>query len=64
MVFIQTDVTNQMRSLYDQDFVGWTEQVALALRQGNWAGLDVENLIEEVEALGKSDRRAIKICFI
>ncbi|NJM46075.1 MAG: DUF29 domain-containing protein [Alkalinema sp. RU_4_3] len=53
-----------MRSLYDQDFVGWTEQVALALRQGNWAGLDVENLIEEVEALGKSDRRAIKICFI
>jgi hypothetical protein len=60
MVFIQTDVTNQTRSLYDQDFVGWTEQIALALRQGDWAGLDIENLIEEVEALGKSDRRAIK----
>jgi Domain of unknown function DUF29 len=60
MVFIQTDVTNQTRSLYDQDFVGWTEQMVTALRQGNWAGLDIENLIEEVEALGKSDRRAIK----
>jgi Domain of unknown function DUF29 len=60
MVFIQTDITNQTRSLYDQDFVGWTEQIVTALRQGNWAGLDIENLIEEVEALGKSDRRAIK----
>ncbi len=31
-----------------------------ALRQGDWAALDVENLIEEIEALGKSDRRAVK----
>jgi hypothetical protein len=60
MIFIQTDVMNQTRSLYDQDFVGWTEQMVTALRQGDWAGLDIENLIEEVEALGKSDRRAIK----
>jgi hypothetical protein len=60
MVSIQTDLINQTRSLYDRDFVGWTEQVVEALRRGNWAALDVENLIEEVEALGKSDRRAIK----
>jgi hypothetical protein len=60
MVSIQTDLINQTRSLYDRDFVGWTEQMAAALRQGDWAALDVENLIEEVEALGKSDRRAIK----
>jgi hypothetical protein len=60
MVAIQTDLGSQTRSLYDRDFVRWTEQVAAALRQGDWAALDVENLIEEVEALGKSDRRAIK----
>jgi hypothetical protein len=60
MVSIQTDLMNPVRSLYDRDFVGWTEQVAEALRQENWAGLDVENLIEEIEALGKSDRRAMK----
>jgi Domain of unknown function DUF29 len=60
MVSIQADFTNQMRSLYDRDFVGWTEQMIEALRQGDWAGLDVENLIEEVKALGRSDRRAIK----
>jgi Domain of unknown function DUF29 len=60
MVSIQTDLASQTRSLYDRDFVGWTEQVAEALRRGDWAALDVANLIEEVEALGKSDRRAIK----
>jgi Domain of unknown function DUF29 len=57
---LQTDLINQTRSLYDRDFVGWTEQMVEALRHGDWAGLDVANLIEEVEALGKSDRRAIK----
>ncbi len=60
MVSIQTDLASQTRSLYDRDFVGWTGQIAAALRQGDWAAIDVENLIEEVEALGKSDRRAIK----
>jgi Domain of unknown function DUF29 len=60
MVSIQTDLASQTRSLYDRDFVGWTEQMVAALRQRDWAALDVENLIEEVEALGKSDRRAIK----
>jgi hypothetical protein len=75
MTVIPTDLANQapnqatsqaqtqpatQTSLYDRDFVGWTEQVVAALRQGSWMDLDVENLIEEVEALGKSDRRAIK----
>jgi hypothetical protein len=60
MVSIQTDLASQTRSLYDRDFVGWTAQVVEALRRGDWAALDVANLIEEVEALGKSDRRAIK----
>jgi Domain of unknown function DUF29 len=58
MVSIQANFTNQTRSLYERDFVGWTEQMGEALRRGDWAGLDVENLIEEVEALGRSDRAA------
>jgi hypothetical protein len=45
---------------YDQDFYTWTQQMAVALRQQNWAALDIENLAEEIEALGKSDRRALK----
>ncbi|MFE4105559.1 DUF29 domain-containing protein [Almyronema epifaneia] len=45
---------------YDQDFYAWTQQMAAALRQQNWAALDIENLAEEIENLGKSDRRALK----
>lgn len=42
---------------YDQDFLQWTQQQADYLRQGYWVGLDADNLIEELEALGRSDRR-------
>jgi len=43
---------------YENDFVGWTDQQAALLRgmpQLNNAGLDVENLAEEIEDLGRSD---------
>ena len=49
------------RGLYDVDFVAWTEQQAEALRAAAHGGtnqpLDWENLAEEIESLGKSDRR-------
>lgn len=52
-----------MSDLYDQDFVGWTEQQARLLRevaaQGTNLPLDWEHLIEEVEALGRSEKRAL-----
>ena len=37
----------------------WTQTQADALRAKNWAVLDLEHLAEEIESLGKSDRRAI-----
>ena len=52
----------ETRSLYDEDFVAWTEQQAEALRaagRGTNQLLDWENLAEEIESLGKSDRRAL-----
>ncbi len=42
-------------SVYEQDFVRWTQEQAAALRSiaaGGNARLDYENLIEEVESLG------------
>lgn len=45
-------------SLYDTDFVQWTEQQAQYLRDGRYEYLDLENLIEEIEELGKSDQRS------
>ncbi|NJN22964.1 MAG: DUF29 domain-containing protein [Leptolyngbya sp. RL_3_1] len=47
-------------SLYDTDFYHWTQAMASALRQGCWQDLDIDNLIEEIESLGRSDKRAIK----
>ena len=48
-------------SLYDRDFVLWTEQQAAAMRRakGSNLPLDCENLAEEIESLGKSDRRSL-----
>jgi hypothetical protein len=44
---------------YHTDFYLWTQQQADLLRQGALSALDVENLIEEIESMGKRDRRAI-----
>ena len=46
-------------ALYDQDFYTWTQEQAALLREGAWQDLDVTNLAEEIESLGKSDRRAL-----
>jgi len=50
--------------LYDQDFVRWTEEQGDALRQAACNGtnlpLDWENLAEEVESLGRSERNALR----
>jgi hypothetical protein len=48
-------------ALYDRDFVLWTEEQATQLRRCKNSNLplDWENLAEEIESLGKSDRRGV-----
>ncbi|MEH1913736.1 DUF29 domain-containing protein [Nostoc sp.] len=48
-----------MSATYKADFNLWIEQTAQLLRSHRWHEVDVEHLIEEVEGLGKSERRAI-----
>jgi hypothetical protein len=52
----------KLSALYDEDFVRWTEEQAAALRRakGSNLPLDWENLAEEIESLGKSDRRELR----
>jgi hypothetical protein len=45
---------------YDDDFFAWTQEQARLLRDGELADIDVENLAEEIESVGKSDRREIR----
>ncbi len=44
---------------YNEDFFLWTQQQAALLRQGQWNRLDTANLAEEIESIGKSDRRSL-----
>ena len=45
---------------YDQDFYGWTQEQAALLRAGCLHELDIANLIEEVEAMGRSEKRELE----
>ena len=42
-------------SLYDQDFLAWTEQQAALLRAGRLDQLDLDNLAEELDTMGRSE---------
>lgn len=44
---------------YEQDFYGWTQAQARLLREGRFTELDVANVVEEIETLGRSERREL-----
>jgi hypothetical protein len=44
---------------YTTDFNVWVKKTVQLLREGCWNEIDLEHLIEEVESLGKSERRGI-----
>jgi hypothetical protein len=45
---------------YEHDFYGWTQEQAALLRAGRLQDLDIENLIEEVETMGRSEKRELE----
>ena len=44
---------------YNTDFYAWTKEQAQSLKAGQWAQLDIENLVEEIESLGKQERQQL-----
>jgi hypothetical protein len=50
----------QTTTLYEQDFHAWTQQQAELLRSGRFQALDVENLVEELDSLGKQQRQELR----
>jgi flagellar biosynthesis regulator FlaF len=48
------------KSLYDRDFSKWLETTADQLRAKDYANLDWENLIDEIDTMGKRERRSLK----
>src|SRR5918997_7089242 len=51
---------NKTSELYELDFYAWTQEQAKLLQEGKWDCLDVPNLIEEIESLGKQERRELR----
>jgi hypothetical protein len=48
---------------YDRDYFEWSQEQSRFLKERKFALLDVENLAEEIESLGKSDRRKLESLF-
>ena len=48
--------------LYNKDFWSWTQEQAGALRRRDFGAVDWNNVVEEIEALGRSEERAWASC--
>lgn len=49
----------EQKILYEQDFTLWTEETTKLLKSQNFSQIDWDNLIEEIEALGRNERHAV-----
>jgi hypothetical protein len=49
-----------MGTLYDDDVISWAAQQAALLRAGRWSELDIDNIAEEIEDVGKSEKRQLQ----
>ena len=45
---------------YEEDFYLWTVEQASLLRSGELSAIDAANIAEEIESMGRSDRRELK----
>ncbi len=54
-----TDEKSLAVPLYDKDFYKWTSTQSKLLRKGKYSKLDIQNLIEEIESLGRSEKRTL-----
>ncbi len=49
-----------MKKLYETDFYAWTQEQANLLLHHQWSQLDLSNLIEEIESLGRQQRAELR----
>jgi hypothetical protein len=52
-------MTQAVISLYEQDILLWVEETVAKLKTHDFENLDLENLIEEVESLGISQKKEL-----
>jgi hypothetical protein len=47
-------------STYETDFYGWTQEQAALIKTGQVDAIDFENLLEELEGMGRSEENALE----
>jgi len=52
-------MTNSIVKEYETDFYAWTIHSAKLLREGKLSEVDIENVAEEIESMGKSEKREL-----
>lgn len=55
-----TSTQTTTQTLYDQDYYLWIRTTINQLRTGQFSAVDLENLLEELETIGRSEKRAIE----
>lgn len=53
-------ITAPVSSEYEKDFYKWSSDQAKLLKKKAFDKVDLENIIEEIESLGRSDKRALR----
>ncbi|MEX8503970.1 DUF29 domain-containing protein [Leptothrix ochracea] len=48
-----------MGTLYEQDVMAWASEQAALLRAGKLAAIDIEHIAQEIEDVGKSEKREL-----
>jgi hypothetical protein len=46
-------------TLYNEDFYAWANEQARLLRVGNLSAADIEHIAEEIESMGRSEKREL-----
>ena len=52
-------MSSKNATLYDTDFYAWANEQAALLRAGRLSEADIENIAEEIESMGKSEKREL-----
>jgi hypothetical protein len=51
---------SQENQTYEKDFFKWANNQAKMLKKREFSQLDIDHLVEEIESLGRSERRALE----
>ncbi|MFM6007787.1 MAG: DUF29 domain-containing protein, partial [Sphaerospermopsis kisseleviana] len=53
-------IENESKNLYEQDFYLWLQTTANLLENNKFDELDIKNLIEEINSIGRSEKKELK----